>query len=145
MAIYICKHVTFSECILSYTRHTLRKGYIGEIAASIKSPVSNTRYPFGKGDVGDTAATFESRFPNTCHILWDYGGRTCRNQGVAACLYDSIASVARIVCCIAFFHNEGIEAVAMGKRRLPNTRNSLILFCSFVTLYDLCTRIKKRN
>ena len=35
------------------------------------------------------------------------------------------------------------EIKSVYERLIPDSSNSLILFCSFVTLYDLCTRNKR--
>ena len=185
----------------------------GEVLAILENSHSNARHALGNGDSGEAAANIESIVSNTRHALGDDGGRATPNQGIAACFYESITIVARIVEFVTFCHNDGGEAAtilestasnarhargdgdggeaaatlessasnarhALGdgdggeaaaitesplsnarhtlgdvdggeaattlESTVSNARNSLILFCSFVTLYDLCTRNKKR-
>ena len=81
------------ESIVSNARHALGDGDAGETTATIESIVSNARHALGYVDGGEATVVTESIVSNARHSLGDNGGRATLNQGVAACLYDGIASV----------------------------------------------------
>ena len=144
-------------------RHRWGDGDVREAGATSESPVLNLRHRWWDSDAREAGATFESIFPNLRHRWGDNGVLASSYQCIALRMYYGIAVLSGVIDLVVLGNGDAREAGATIESILPNLRhrwgdgdarkagatiesnspnlrNSLILFCSFVTLYDLCTQ-----
>ena len=98
---------------MSNVCYILRNDQRGKTTTIIESFISNVCYILRNNQGGKITATFESVASNTCHVV----GYDCRgasfNQLIAACFYDSITIITRVIHGITLCYNDGCKIDAI--------------------------------